>query len=298
MLHGILNVYKEKGFTSFDVVAILRGISGQKKIGHTGTLDPDAQGVLPVCFGKGTKVCSLLTDWEKTYEALFLLGKTTDTQDSTGQIIKERDASHVTEEMVKKTIESFVGTYDQIPPMFSAVWVDGRRLYELARQGRTIERKPRKVTVKSIQILEMKLLYVTMEVTCSKGTYIRTLCHDIGEVLGTGACLEDLKRTEVGLFTIEESLTIDEIRRAADQGKLEQLLFPVDGVFPDRRKYVIGEEDRKFLENGNPLTFRGEKEEYSDGEELRVYDPDGSFTALYRYDKSSGRLQVVKMFVG
>ena len=298
MLHGILNVYKEKGFTSFDVVAILRGISGQKKIGHTGTLDPDAQGVLPVCFGKGTKVCSLLTDWEKTYEALFLLGKTTDTQDSTGQIIKERDASHVTEEMVKKTIESFVGTYDQIPPMFSAVWVDGRRLYELARQGRTIERKPRKVTVKSIRILEMKLPYVTMEVTCSKGTYIRTLCHDIGEVLGTGACLEDLKRTEVGLFTIEESLTIDEIRRAADQGKLEQLLFPVDGVFPDRRKYVIGEEDRKFLENGNPLTFRGEKEEYSDGEELRVYDPDGSFTALYRYDKSSGRLQVVKMFVG
>ena len=188
MMHGILNVYKEKGYTSHDVVAKLRGITGQKKIGHTGTLDPDAVGVLPVCLGKGTKVCSLLTDENKTYEAVMLLGKVTDTQDISGKVLSERplDAS---EDEVRETVLSFQGEYDQIPPMYSAVKVQGKRLYELARKGQEVERKARRVEICSAEILETALPEVRMSVTCSKGTYIRTLCHDIGSKAGCGGCM-------------------------------------------------------------------------------------------------------------
>ena len=147
MINGILNIYKEKGYTSHDVVARLRGIFGQKKIGHTGTLDPDAEGVLPVCLGRATKVCDLLTDKDKTYEAVLLLGKETDTQDITGTVLKECDPSEITEETAKKCIESFIGEYDQIPPMYSALKVNGKKLYELAREGKVVERKSRKVQI-------------------------------------------------------------------------------------------------------------------------------------------------------
>ena len=179
-MNGIINVYKEKGYTSHDVVAILRKIAGQKKIGHTGTLDPDATGVLPVCLGRATKVCDLLTDHDKTYETVLLLGKTTDTQDISGEILKEHPTDHLNEAEVIKVIENFKGTYDQIPPMYSALKVNGKKLYELAREGKTVERKSRKVTIYQIHIKKIQLPRVRMEVTCSKGTYIRTLCHDIG----------------------------------------------------------------------------------------------------------------------
>ena len=186
MIHGIINVYKEKGFTSHDVVAKLRGIVGQKKIGHTGTLDPDATGVLPVCLGKATKLCDLLTDKNKTYEAVLLLGKTTDTQDITGEVLEEKSTEALTEEKVREAIEGFIGDYEQIPPMYSALKVNGKKLYELAREGKVIERKARPVKILDIQILEIDLPKVRMEVSCSKGTYIRTLCHDIGDKLGCG----------------------------------------------------------------------------------------------------------------
>ena len=197
MIHGIINVYKEKGFTSHDVVAKLRGIVGQKKIGHTGTLDPDATGVLPVCLGKATKLCDLLTDKNKTYEAVLLLGKTTDTQDITGEVLEEKSTEALTEEKVREAIEGFIGDYEQIPPMYSALKVNGKKLYELAREGKVIERKARLVKILDIQILEIDLPKVRMEVSCSKGTYIRTLCHDIGEKLGCGGCMESLIRTRV-----------------------------------------------------------------------------------------------------
>ena len=184
MIHGIINVYKEKGFTSHDVVAKLRGIVGQKKIGHTGTLDPDATGVLPVCLGKATKLCDLLTDKDKTYEAVMLLGMTTDTQDVTGRILEERSTETLTADKVREAIRSFIGDYDQIPPMYSALKVNGKKLYELAREGKVVERKARPVKILDIRIIEMDLPRVRMEVSCSKGTYIRTLCHDIGEQLG------------------------------------------------------------------------------------------------------------------
>ena len=211
MIHGIINVYKEKGFTSHDVVAKLRGIVGQKKIGHTGTLDPDATGVLPVCLGKATKLCDLLTDKNKTYEAVLLLGKTTDTQDITGEVLEEKSTEALTEEKVREAIEGFIGDYEQIPPMYSALKVNGKKLYELAREGKVIERKARPVKILDIQILEIDLPKVRMEVSCSKGTYIRTLCHDIGEKLGCGGCMESLIRTRVSTFRIEDAKTLDEI---------------------------------------------------------------------------------------
>ena len=192
MVNGILNVYKEKGYTSHDVVAKLRGIVGQKKIGHTGTLDPDAEGVLPVCLGRATKVCDMLTEKDKTYEAVLLLGKETDTQDISGTVLRVGETEGLTQEQVKDCVMSFVGEYDQIPPMYSALKVNGKKLYELAREGKTIERKSRKVEIKEIRILEMALPRVRMEVSCSKGTYIRTLCHDIGEKLGCFGCMESL----------------------------------------------------------------------------------------------------------
>ena len=173
MIHGIINVYKEKGFTSHDVVAKLRGIVGQKKIGHTGTLDPDATGVLPVCLGKATKLCDLLTDKDKTYEAVMLLGMTTDTQDITGRILEEKSTETLTADKVREVIESFIGDYDQIPPMYSALKVNGKKLYELAREGKVVERKARPVKILDIRIIEMDLPRVRMEVSCSKGTYIR-----------------------------------------------------------------------------------------------------------------------------
>ena len=204
MINGIVNIYKEKGYTSHDVVAVLRKVVGQKKIGHTGTLDPDATGVLPVCLGRATKVCELLTDHDKTYEALLLLGKTTDTQDISGEVLEERDPGNLTEEEVRSCIESFIGEYDQIPPMYSALKVNGKKLYELAREGKTVERKSRKVQIHGIRILEMNLPHVRMEVDCSKGTYIRTLCHDIGEKLQVGGCMEELQRKKERRFLKEE----------------------------------------------------------------------------------------------
>ena len=204
MVNGILNVYKEKGYTSHDVVAKLRGIVGQKKIGHTGTLDPDAEGVLPVCLGRATKVCDMLTEKDKTYEAVLLLGKETDTQDISGTVLRVGETEGLTQEQVKDCVMSFVGEYDQIPPMYSALKVNGKKLYELAREGKTIERKSRKVEIKEIRILEMALPRVRMEVSCSKGTYIRTLCHDIGEKLGCFGCMESLLRTNPHILSLTD----------------------------------------------------------------------------------------------
>ena len=198
---GIIVIHKEKGFTSHDVVAKLRGILHMKKIGHTGTLDPDATGVLPVALGKGTKLVDLLTDKEKTYEAVLHLGIDTDTQDMSGTVLEERPVN-VTEEEVRKVLKSFVGEQLQVPPMYSALKVNGKKLYELAREGKTVERKARPVCFYEIEPLEFHLPLVKIRVTCSKGTYIRTLCHDIGEKLGCGGCMEELLRSMVGRYSL------------------------------------------------------------------------------------------------
>lgn len=296
MVHGILNIYKEKGYTSHDVVAKLRGIVGQKKIGHTGTLDPDATGVLPVCLGKATKVCDLLTDKDKTYRAILRLGITTDTQDVSGQVIKERDPRGLKEEEVRQAILSFVGAYEQVPPMYSALKVNGKKLYELAREGKTVERKSRPVHIHEIQIQEMNLPRVEFTVTCSKGTYIRTLCHDVGEKLGVGGCMEELERIAVGRFHLRNALTLKEIQEMKEEGTLEEVLRPVDSVFLQYPKMQVKASCESLAFNGNPLpkkgveVFEGAKEDQI----FRLYTESGEFLALYK--KTPKDYRIVKMF--
>ncbi len=296
MLHGILNIYKEKGYTSHDVVAKLRGIVGQKKIGHTGTLDPDAEGVLPVCLGRATKVCDLLTEKDKTYRAVLLLGRTTDTQDITGEILGETDTDFLKAEEVEKAVLGFVGEYSQIPPMYSALKVNGRKLYELAREGKNVERKARTVYIREIHILKIALPRVEMEVTCSKGTYIRTLCHDIGEKLGVGGCMESLLRTRVGSFCLENSRTLGEIQKAMEEGSLLQNLIPIDAVFGQYRRVQTEARQEKLLYNGNTLCIKDERDVPADKELVRVYDSRGEFVAIYQYLAGLNQYRIVKMF--
>lgn len=300
MIHGIINVYKEKGFTSHDVVAKLRGIVGQKKIGHTGTLDPDAVGVLPVCLGRATKVCDLLTDKDKVYEAVLLLGKETDTQDTSGEVLVSKDTSELTEGQVREAILSFVGDYEQIPPMYSALKVNGKKLYELAREGKVVERKARPVKILDIQILEMNLPRVRMTVACSKGTYIRTLCHDIGQKLSCGGCMEELIRTKVSCFEIKDSLTLDEIRNKKDEGTLDEVLVPIDAMFSECQRMVVGEQWESLAYNGNPLYGKAVRlldgEKVLDKSKVRVYDEKGNFIGLYQYSADRGEYSIVKMF--
>lgn len=309
MISGIINVYKEKGYTSFDVVAKLRGILKTRKIGHTGTLDPDAEGVLPVCLGKATKVCDLLTDKQKEYEAVLLLGKVTDTQDISGTVLSESKVQ-VTEQEVRDIILSFVGNYMQIPPMYSALKVDGKKLCDLARAGVTVERKARPVEIFSIDILEVCLPRVRMRVNCSKGTYIRTLCQDIGEKLGCGGCMESLLRTRVSEFKVEDALTLGEIEKRVHARGAERLpeqweasdfdfIRSVDSVFLQYEKAVVKKSRNKVLYNGNRLTpdaFTDYHEKWEQ-ENIRVYDEEGHFIGIYAYVKEQGDYKPVKVFM-
>ena len=231
MINGVINVYKEPGFTSHDVVAKLRGILKQKKIGHMGTLDPNAVGVLPVCLGKATKLCSILSEKDKTYNATLLLGTETNTQDTTGEITGQASAEELNalvEDEVFETVKSFIGDYEQIPPMFSAIKIGGEKLYNLARRGEVIERPARHCKIIDIVVTNIDLPRVEMHVTCSKGTYIRTLCHDIGQKLGVGGCMEKLVRSKVDRFDVEDSITLSQIEEYRDNGTLDEYLIPVD----------------------------------------------------------------------
>ena len=310
MVNGIINVYKEKGYTSHDVVAKLRGIFRQKKIGHTGTLDPDAEGVLPVCLGKATRVCDLLADKDKVYDAVLRLGIVTDTQDMTGRVQSEQEAS-CTQEELEETIRGFVGDYWQTPPMYSALKVNGKKLCDLARAGVEVERKPRQVTLYSIQMEEVFLPRVRMRVHCSKGTYIRTLCHDIGQALGCGGCMESLVRTQVANFMLQEAHRIAEIealvKRAREQAiqtelRREDLLGLVantDSVFTQYPEVSVKEEFSRLLYNGNPLLeewAKGWKAEYRDLA-VRVYDSRQAFIGIYHWDEKIQKIKPVKIFM-
>lgn len=298
MYHGIININKPAGFTSHDVVAKLRGMLRQKKIGHTGTLDPEATGVLPVCLGRGTKLCDMLTDKHKVYEAEVLLGVETDTQDMTGTVIKTSEVT-VTPEAVLEAVMSFKGHYNQIPPMYSALKVDGRKLYDLAREGKVIERKARPVEIHEIEILSMDLPQLKILVNCSKGTYIRTLCHDLGQQLGCGGAMKALLRTQVGRFKLEDALTLEQVQAMVDAGELDQAVLPVDAALGDCRKIKIQAPFEKLLYNGNPLlpvqtTETGEPQA---DEKVRIYDTEDRFIGLYQYDSTHNRFKNVKMFL-
>lgn len=305
MYHGILNVYKEAGYTSHDVVARLRGICKQKKIGHTGTLDPDAVGVLPVCIGNATKLSDMLTDRQKEYVADFRLGVTTDTQDISGRILEEREVL-VSPSQVREAVFSFLGDSLQVPPMYSALKVGGKKLCDLARAGKEVERRPRPVTIYSIELLREEHPDYTIRVSCSKGTYIRTLCHDVGELLGCGGVMTGLKRTRVGEFWIEQAYTLEELQKLSESGELGKVLLPVEYMFRALPGFKAGREDYRALRNGNQLNFRtagvlregkGANLPFSEGQEFRMYSHENIFYGIYRYDEVRGLLVPVKMFL-
>ena len=296
-INGIVNIRKEKGYTSHDVVAKMRGILKQKKIGHTGTLDPDATGVLPVCLGSATKLCDLITDKTKEYRTTFMLGMTTDTQDISGSCLTKSEV-RVNDDEVRSTILSYIGEIDQIPPMYSALKVNGKKLYELARAGVEIERKARKITIYDIVIEKIELPYITMLVSCSKGTYIRTLCHDIGIDLGCGAVMTDLIRTRVDKYSIDDAITLDELQKINESGELINHLNLVENFFDKYNRITPKIEFQRFLDNGNRLYLNQIQEEISpiDGENVRVYSIEENFRAIYRWNIINNCFEPYKMF--
>lgn len=306
-MNGIINIYKEKGYTSHDVVAKLRGIMKMKKIGHTGTLDPEATGVLPVCLGNATKLCDILVEKEKEYIATACLGISTDTQDMTGRVIDKADVK-VTKEELEMVLEEFTGSYDQIPPMYSAIKVGGKKLYELAREGKEVERKPRKVIIHEIELLEVKFPYFKIRVSCSKGTYIRTLCHDIGMKLGCLAAMAELERTKSGQFTLDTAISLskvdslmEEYRNTGDNSCLSFLMAP-DQLFLSYPKLVASGRLEKLICNGNPFPLYMADEasdirDIGDMGRIRIYLSGGEFAAIYEFRKKTGMFYSVQMFL-
>lgn len=291
-MDGIVNVNKPLGITSHDVVYRLRKILNTKKIGHTGTLDPEASGVLPMCIGKGTKMAEYLTAADKQYLARLQLGSFTDTQDATGEVLESFDVN-VTEEQIRNVIEGFVGAITQIPPMYSAIKIDGKKLYELAREGKTVEREPRQVTISSIEIRNINLEENTVDmlVDCSKGTYIRTLCNDIGGALGCGGHMSALCRTKSGRFHIDSAYTLEQIEKMTVDEDFG-FMTPVSEALPEYKKIVLAERNAYRVRNGIKITVEG----LSNGEIYRVFDEKNEFLALAQ--QGEDRLIIIKSFYG
>ena len=295
-MNGILCLNKPAGFTSFDVIAKMRGIAGMRKIGHAGTLDPMATGVLPLLFGKATKACDILPDGTKRYTAGFRFGTVTDTQDITGSVTATSDTP-VTEAALRAALPDFTGSLEQIPPMYSAVQVNGQRLYDIARQGREVEREARRVEIVSLELLcyNEKTREGLLDVRCSKGTYIRTLIHDLGEALGAGGILTSLIRTESSGFTLENCITLEEAQELSKAGALAERMVPVETVFASCPRIVLGEAQRRMFLNGVRLDLkriRCRREETLQA----VYGPENDFLGIARPDLTAMELRLITFF--
>lgn len=296
MINGIINIYKKKGYTSHDVVAKARGILRERKIGHTGTLDPDAEGVLPLCIGAATKAVPYLADVDKCYEAEVILGMTTTTEDATGEPLECCEVQ-VTKERIEEVVQSFIGSYVQTPPMYSAIKVNGVRLYELARQGIVVDRPSRTVTIYRCDIIEwLDEKRFKIKVHCSKGTYIRTLCTDIGKALGCGAHMGYLLRTQVGAFSLEDSITLEQLEQYKEN--LTSYVQTLEVLFKDYKKVTINELGKKRLTNGNALMIKHivEPIDCLSQELVRVYNENNQFVALYKWNPTQKVLEVERMF--
>lgn len=276
-MNGILNILKPPGMTSFDVVGYLRSIFKIKKIGHTGTLDPAAAGVLPVCIGQATKTIEFLIEKDKIYRAEITLGVKTDTLDSTGEVVESKKVN-LSDETIIKAIKSFEGGYEQIPPMYSAIKVGGKKLYELAREGITIERKSRRVDIYSIDIINIKDSKVIFDVKCSKGTYIRSLCDDIGEKLGCGGHMSFLIRKSVGNFNISNTLTLEDVKEFYHNGRINEKLIEIDKVLDKFETLQLTEKEQKKFLNG--VIIRIDKDKFNIGDFLRIYGTEQEFIAI------------------
>ena len=289
-MNGVININKPLGITSHDVVYRLRKILSVKKIGHTGTLDPDASGVLPMCVGRATKTADMLTAKDKQYIAEVTLGARTDTLDKTGTVLETAEVN-VCEEDIKEVIKKFIGDIEQIPPMYSAIKVNGKKLYELARKGEEIERKPRCVRIDNIEVLDINLpeKKLSILVDCSKGTYIRTLCDDIGKELGCFAHMSGLIRTKSGRFDIKESYTLEQIEEMFKAGDLS-FITSIDKVFEEFERITIPDKFAQKMCNGTQVFYKGTVE----GKTYRVYDERGKFLTVSRVE--NGLLKILKTF--
>ena len=283
-MNGIIIIDKPEGWTSQDVVSKLRGVLHTKRIGHGGTLDPMATGVLPVFVGRGTRAVEFFEHAEKTYEAILRFGIITDTEDITGNVLEERPVS-VTGEQLEAVLSQFRGEIQQIPPMYSAIKINGQKLCDLARKGKEVERKPRTVTIHSLECLELTESTARLRVHCSKGTYIRTLCKDIGEVLGCGGCMEALRRVTAGSYAIEEAIPLAQLVASSDP---EQHLRPVDTMFRQHPSVTLTENQEKRCRNGNSFSLNLEDGTY------RAYGQNGEFLMLAKQE--SGVMSTIKSF--
>lgn len=302
-MDGIINVYKEKGYTSHDVVAIVRKTLNIKKVGHTGTLDPDAEGVLPVCIGQATKLADYIMAERKSYRAEITFGAETTTQDASGEII-EKYSYDFDEDKLKEAVKTFIGEQTQIPPMYSAIKVNGKKLYELAREGKEVERKTRKIEIFDIKIVDiMPPDRAIIDVDCSKGTYIRTLCSDIGKKLGWGAYMSQLTRTASGNFIIENAVKLDILKKISEEGDIKSVLISPDRALGGYKKITVSQKASKYLYNGGKIYSRYFVFDTEPKEQELVlgYDESGRlvgiYTFLYDKDKESFYIKPVRLML-
>jgi tRNA pseudouridine55 synthase len=293
-IDGILNVDKPEGKTSFYVVARLKRLTGEKHVGHAGTLDPIATGVLPVCLGQATRITPFLSNSHKTYLAQIELGITTDTFDRQGKIVERSDFSGITRSQVEEALSGFRGVISQVPPAFSALKQGGRRCYAMARAGIPLELKSRRVEISRLELVLCRLPLIEIEVECSKGTYIRSLAHDIGRHLGCGAHLRNLKRLRVGIFSIRDALSLENIEDAFHDNTWKTIIYPVDSPLSNWKAIVVGREIELDIRHGHPMPA---SENDSDLEEYcRAYDADGNFLAILRFNAAKRQWHPEKVF--
>ena len=288
MANGIIIIDKPSGWTSQDVAAKLRGVFHERRIGHGGTLDPMATGVLPIFVGRATRAAEFMESAEKEYVAGLRLGLTTNTQDTSGETLQEQSVC-VSRQELEAALRQFTGPIEQIPPMYSAIKIGGKKLYELARKGQEIERKPRAITIYELELLDGSGADWTIRVRCSKGTYVRTLCHDIGAALGCGGCMSSLRRTRAGGFTLRQSVTMPELLKFAAENDPQTLLMPVDALFAQHPALIVTLAQAARIRNGADVRDRS----FADGT-FRVYAEDGAFLMLGRV--TGGTLSVIKNF--
>ena len=287
-MNGILNVYKNRGMSSFDVVRKIKFLAHEKKVGHTGTLDPEATGVLPVALGKATKIIDYIMNSSKAYEVKLILGKKTTTYDLEGEVVSEKDVSHIKEEEAMDVVLSFIGEIDQIPPMYSALKKNGVRLYDLARQGIEVEREARSITIHDITDIKIELPYISMTVCCSKGTYIRSLCYDIGEKLNVGATMTMLNRSATSVFRQEDSINIEDLT----EENIENHLITIEEALRDFPKLTVESSFTKLLVNGvNVFDKRLTNEKRTQGVLYRVYDNEGLFIGLGKQEDRGFKIE-------
>ena len=287
-MDGIINIYKEKGFTSHDVVAVVRRTINQKKVGHTGTLDPEAEGVLPVCVGRGTKLADYIMAADKQYLAQLTLGVTTTTQDHMGEVIETKPVDF-DEEKIGIAVSKFIGEILQIPPMYSAIKINGKKLYELAREGKEVQRASRKIYIEDIKIKRfIPPNKVEILVTCSKGTYIRTLCDDIGNELGCGGHMSELLRTRSGNFTLENAITLEKLKEICENGNIEDVLLPMEKALATYNRIFVDKKADKLLHNGCKIYdyfLKSSDHPYAVGDTVTAYDSENTLARNIRCNK-------------